>query len=78
MLAASGADAVESGVASVEDVDSAMRLGVNYPLGPIEWGDAVGWRWVEGVLTAIGAAEDPHRYRVTDAVRRRAAATSHG
>jgi 3-hydroxybutyryl-CoA dehydrogenase len=78
MLAASGADAVDSGVASADDVDTAMRLGVNYPLGPIEWGDAVGWPWVEGVLTALGAAEDPHRYRVTDAVRRRAAAESHG
>ena len=78
MLAASGADAVDSGVASADDVDTAMRLGVNYPLGPIEWGEAVGWRWVEGVLTALGAAEDPRRYRVTDAVRQRAAAKSHG
>jgi 3-hydroxybutyryl-CoA dehydrogenase len=72
MLAAFGADAVETGVASAADVDTAMRLGVNYPRGPIEWGDGVGWNWVEGVLAALAAAEDPSRYRIPDGVRRRA------
>jgi 3-hydroxybutyryl-CoA dehydrogenase len=72
MLAAFGADAVDTGVASAADVDTAMRLGVNYPRGPIEWGDSAGWNWVEGVLAALAAAEDPARYRVPDGVRRRA------
>jgi 3-hydroxybutyryl-CoA dehydrogenase len=72
MLAAFGADAVEVGVASAVDVDTAMRIGVNYPRGPIEWGDAVGWGWVERVLGALGAAEDPGRYRIPDGVDRRA------
>jgi 3-hydroxybutyryl-CoA dehydrogenase len=72
MLAAFGADAVEAGVASAADVDTAMRLGVNYPRGPIEWGDTVGWGWVERVLGALGEAEDPGRYRIPDGVHRRA------
>jgi 3-hydroxybutyryl-CoA dehydrogenase len=59
-------------VASAVDVDTAMRIGVNYPRGPIEWGDAVGWGWVERVLGALGAAEDPGRYRIPDGVDRRA------
>jgi 3-hydroxybutyryl-CoA dehydrogenase len=71
MLAAFGADAVEAGVASAADIDIAMRLGVNYPRGPIEWGDAMGWAWVEGILTALAAAEDPGRYRTPGSVRRR-------
>jgi 3-hydroxybutyryl-CoA dehydrogenase len=71
MLAAFGADAVYSGVASAADVDTAMKLGVNYPLGPIAWGEHVGWDWVAGVLDAL-AIEDPPRYRVSDKLRQRA------
>jgi 3-hydroxybutyryl-CoA dehydrogenase len=29
--------ALEEGVASVEDIDRAMKFGVNYPKGPFEW-----------------------------------------
>ena len=59
MLAAFAADAVDAGVASAADIDTAMRLGVNYPLGPLEWGETAGWPWVEGVLAALAVAEDP-------------------
>ncbi|HEY9375593.1 MAG TPA: 3-hydroxyacyl-CoA dehydrogenase [Jiangellaceae bacterium] len=72
MLAAFGADAVDAGVADAVDVDTAMRLGVNYPRGPIEWGDAVGWGWVQRVLAALAATDDERRYRSFDSVRRRA------
>ncbi|RIQ31149.1 hydroxyphenylacetyl-CoA thioesterase PaaI [Jiangella rhizosphaerae] len=71
-LAAAAADAVDSGVATAEDVDTAMRLGVNYPRGPYDWGDRLGWNWVAGVLDALAAAEDPGRYRVSPGLRRRA------
>ena len=33
---------VEEGVASPEDIDTAMELGYNHPMGPIELGDIVG------------------------------------
>ena len=33
---------VQEGVASPEDIDAAMRLGYNHPMGPIELGDYVG------------------------------------
>ncbi|SFR74464.1 3-hydroxybutyryl-CoA dehydrogenase [Halogeometricum rufum] len=33
---------VQEGVASAEDVDAAMELGYNHPMGPIELGDVVG------------------------------------
>ena len=72
MIAAFGADAVDAGVASADDVDTAMRLGVNYPRGPIEWGDRLGWGWVTKMLDALAAAEDPRRYRVSDGLRERA------
>jgi 3-hydroxybutyryl-CoA dehydrogenase len=31
------------GVASAEDIDSALRLGFNHPMGPLELGDLTGW-----------------------------------
>ncbi|PSL08353.1 3-hydroxyacyl-CoA dehydrogenase [Haloactinopolyspora alba] len=72
MLAAFAADAVDTGVASADDVDTAMRLGVNYPRGPYAWGEALGWSWVVGVLDALAAADDARRYRVSPQLRARA------
>ncbi|MEV7613058.1 3-hydroxyacyl-CoA dehydrogenase [Streptomyces sp. NPDC089799] len=44
------ADAVARGVATAEDIDTAMRLGVNYPLGPGEWHDRLGRDWAYDLL----------------------------
>jgi 3-hydroxybutyryl-CoA dehydrogenase len=33
---------LESGVASAEDIDKALRLGLNHPMGPLELADLVG------------------------------------
>jgi 3-hydroxybutyryl-CoA dehydrogenase len=33
---------LEQGVASAEDIDRGMRLGYNYPLGPLELIDLIG------------------------------------
>jgi 3-hydroxybutyryl-CoA dehydrogenase len=70
MLANVAADAVASGVASGEDVEVAMRLGVNYPRGPIAWGQAWGTRIV---LTILDSLENWYRdghYRACPALRR--------
>ncbi len=34
---------LEEGVASAEDIDTAIKLGLNHPMGPLEMGDLVGW-----------------------------------
>ncbi|MFF5802206.1 3-hydroxyacyl-CoA dehydrogenase [Streptomyces sp. NPDC012746] len=44
------ADAVARGVATAEDIDTAMRLGVNYPLGPSEWHERLGQDWAYDLL----------------------------
>ena len=31
------------GIASAEDIDTALRLGFNHPMGPLELGDLTGW-----------------------------------
>ena len=36
------------GVASVEGIDAAMKLGANHPMGPLELGDLIGLRYLPG------------------------------
>ncbi|MCB5179878.1 3-hydroxyacyl-CoA dehydrogenase [Streptomyces antimicrobicus] len=44
------ADAVARGTATAEDIDTAMKLGVNYPLGPWEWNERLGRDWAYDLL----------------------------
>ncbi|MFN2448788.1 MAG: 3-hydroxyacyl-CoA dehydrogenase family protein, partial [Candidatus Baltobacteraceae bacterium] len=57
--------AVEEGIASPDDIDLAMRLGTNYPQGPIAWGREIGGDRVNRILKRLAAAEGaafaPHR-----------------
>ncbi|MDI5964290.1 3-hydroxyacyl-CoA dehydrogenase [Streptomyces sp. SL13] len=71
MLADLAADAVDRGVASAADVDTAMRLGVNYPVGPVEWGERLGAEWVVGVLDRLHAAYPTGRYAPCPELNRR-------
>ncbi|KIX78322.1 3-hydroxyacyl-CoA dehydrogenase [Streptomyces sp. MBRL 10] len=50
MLIDLAADAVARGAATAEDVDTAMRLGTNYPLGPLEWHERLGRDWAYDLL----------------------------
>jgi 3-hydroxybutyryl-CoA dehydrogenase len=40
-------------VASAEDINTAMRLGYNWPLGSLEWGERLGWSRALGVLEEL-------------------------
>jgi 3-hydroxybutyryl-CoA dehydrogenase len=73
-LANEAADAVVQRVAAPGAIDLAMRLGVNYPRGPLEWGDAIGVGGVREVLLHLAAHYGEDRYRVSPLVARRAAA----
>lgn len=66
-------DAVARGVASEEDVDTAMLLGVNYPRGPLDWGRALGARWAVGTLECLHQEYPTGRYAPSQALRRAAA-----
>jgi 3-hydroxybutyryl-CoA dehydrogenase len=80
MLANEAADAVHTGVASAEAVDQAMRLGVNYPLGPLAWAEAIGLERVRDVLDHLARAYGEDRYRASWLLRRKTLAkrTFHG
>ncbi|MFI1937550.1 3-hydroxyacyl-CoA dehydrogenase [Streptomyces purpureus] len=62
MLVDLAADAVAKGVASEQDIDTAMRLGVNYPLGPVEWGRRLGHGWAHELLDELHARVPTGRY----------------
>jgi 3-hydroxybutyryl-CoA dehydrogenase len=57
------ARALEEGVASAEEIDTAMKLGVNYPLGPLRWADQIGLDEVLAVLEGLGRETGDDRYR---------------
>jgi 3-hydroxybutyryl-CoA dehydrogenase len=63
------ASAVAEGVATPEAVDTAMRLGTNYPSGPLEWGERIGLAHVVGTLDALHAQVPDGRYRVVPLLR---------
>jgi 3-hydroxybutyryl-CoA dehydrogenase len=73
MLANEAADAVQQGIASAADVDIAMKKGVNYPLGPLEWADAIGCARVRDTLVNLQAHYGDPRYRVAPLIARRCA-----
>lgn len=41
------------GVANTNDIDTAMKLGTNYPLGPAEWARKIGYNEVKSVLESM-------------------------
>ena len=71
MLANEAADAVNQGVCDAASVDTAMRLGVGYPRGPLAWADALGLPTVATVLANLAAAYGEDRYRTSPLLRRR-------
>jgi 3-hydroxybutyryl-CoA dehydrogenase len=62
--------AVTAGVASGEDIDTAMRLGFNYPRGPVEWAEAIGLDNVLAVLDGLWSERREERYRAAPLLRR--------
>ncbi|MCX4549683.1 3-hydroxyacyl-CoA dehydrogenase [Streptomyces sp. NBC_01387] len=62
MMVDLAADALAKGVASAQDIDTAMRLGVNYPLGPVEWGRKLGRAWAHELLDELHARVPSGRY----------------
>jgi 3-hydroxybutyryl-CoA dehydrogenase len=68
---------LEEGIASAEDIDKAMRLGFNFPMGPLELGDMNG---VDTYVHAISGLAEAYgeRYRPTVGLRNMVAANRLG
>lgn len=69
MLANEAADAINQGVCDVTGADTAMRLGVNYPRGPLAWADDIGVAKVNQVLKQLGKFYGEDRYRISPLIQ---------
>ena len=65
-----GCDLVYTGVASVEDVDKAMKLGANHPMGPLELGDLVGLDVCLAIMDTIYNETHDPKYRASLLMRK--------
>jgi 3-hydroxybutyryl-CoA dehydrogenase len=61
--------AVLEDIASPQDIDTAMKLGTNYPHGPLAWGEQIGFKHVYHVLSALQNDLGEDRYRVSPLLR---------
>jgi 3-hydroxybutyryl-CoA dehydrogenase len=65
---------LESGVATKEDIDTACKLGLNHPMGPLELADLIGNDIVLDMADGIYATLHEHRYIAPNLLRRMVAA----
>ena len=64
MLINEAADTVWQQICSKDDVELAMKLGVNYPKGLLEWGSELGYQKIVDHLDDLNQTYGEERYRV--------------
>jgi 3-hydroxybutyryl-CoA dehydrogenase len=47
----------EEAVSTKEEIDTAMKLGTNYPFGPFEWGDRIGLGQITSLLRSLSRTD---------------------
>ena len=67
-----GCDIVQQRIATPEDLDSAVMLGLGYPKGPLGMGDAIGPAKVLAILEGMQNCYREPRYRPSPWLKRRA------
>jgi len=67
-----GCDIAQQRIATPEDLDSAVMLGLGYPKGPLGMGDAIGAPKLLAILEAMHAFYGEPRYRPSPWLKRRA------
>lgn len=72
MIANLGCEMAQIALATPADIDTAMKLGLNYPRGPLEIAEEMGVKRTYEILSAIHDATQDPRYRPSLWLRRRA------
>ncbi len=72
MIANLGCEIAQIGLATPEDIDLALKLGLNYPLGPLEIAEDLGLEETHGIMQRLQAITGDDRYRPSLWLRRRA------
>lgn len=65
MLINEGCEAALHNIASEADIDAAMKYGVNYPHGPFEWAQMLGYDTVLNTLNNLQRIYGEERYRAS-------------
>ncbi len=62
--------ALEENVSSKEEIDTAMKLGTNYPYGPFEWSKIIGLKNIYGLLSVL--SQTSNRYKPAELLKKEA------
>ena len=65
-----GVCVLQEGVASAEDIDIAMQLGCNHPMGPLHLGDLIGWDVVLNIMDVLFNETHDSKYRANVLIRK--------
>lgn len=60
----------QEGIASVEDIDTAMQLGANHPMGPLALGDLIGLDIVCAIMDVLYNETGDSKYRACTLLRK--------
>jgi 3-hydroxybutyryl-CoA dehydrogenase len=74
MIVNEAAFALAEGVARPEDIDTALRLGANYPRGPLALADEIGLQTILAVIEGLQRETGEDRYRPAPFLRKMVAA----
>ena len=65
-----GVGLLEAGVASAADIDTAMKLGANHPMGPLELGDLIGLDVCLSIMDVLYEETHDSKYRAYGLLRK--------
>lgn len=61
---------LQEGVASAEDIDTAMQLGANHPMGPLALGDLIGLDVVLAIMNVLYEETGDSKYRPSTLIKK--------
>ncbi|MDR0827948.1 MAG: 3-hydroxybutyryl-CoA dehydrogenase [Desulfovibrio sp.] len=65
-----GAFVLSESTATAEDIDTAMRLGANHPMGPLALGDLIGLDVCEAIMDVLYRETGDPKYRTAPIIRK--------
>jgi len=61
---------LQEGIASVEDIDTAMKYGANHPMGPLALGDLIGLDVCLAIMDVMFSETGDSKYRASNVLRK--------
>lgn len=61
---------LQEGIASVEDIDTAMKYGANHPMGPLALGDLIGLDVCLAIMDVLYSETGDTKYRASSVLRK--------